>query len=1001
MQIVGLLLLCLLLSPALALDSPLPSSDKIMNSNDLRQRLQNMYNEDSQPDTREAILGLFLDRRHLAEVLARVPFNDIPVQLRYRDLKIHLKDRISHERLMELGEAQDLHGWVSVSALSEFEPKFNEDTLSLSLTTPPDQRVSRQIDLVRRQLYDASTAIAPSGTAAYINFNNIYNVSDSGHNYRLDMDAAVHVHDWIAEGRVDAVTNRNQLMDFYSVRAIHDWPEKAVRLTMGETQSFNSRLLLSDRIYGVKYARDFNLQPTKVTEPTSEYTFFLERDSTVQVYVNGQEVTTLKLVAGPQSVLNFPLQTGLNENVLKNTNELGEQQTLMFNSVRGPNLLAPGLTEFAYSAGVRGQGSQFSDEWVASAFYRIGLASMWTLSAESQVDQEHGAIAIGNNIATPWAYGACDTGLSYTRWGFGGAGKLTVTRTFDAFSLTGRVDYRTSGFLTQGQSPSSTRIKLLNEVTVLVPQIWRALSLRFSGHDSRRYHGESSRRAELAADWRIGSRWQVSSGVRWSPYNSPQIDFRASVTFSYYTESYRQNHMAGIRQGNFSGRSSVGGDQRYWPCDWNLVYGYLRPDEADDSHSVRGSVNYEGNRFSSYYLGQVGDLGDDNDLRHNLNLSAGLAYTDGAWGVGRPIRDAFALVDVGEALGDVDLRVLNSGKTWLATPRMPAVVNSLHAYYPENVNVEAADEAYDVDNQHYFLMPRYRSGHRLSVKQSLGDGGALVIRGRLVDHKGQPVPLKLLVVTKLEGVSSEVRSFTNSNGEFRVPGLSLGARYKIEVWQSASEKIRQSSLVYEADAAVAAGKDEELDVGDLNPVTEYREPQEPMPSRPRSTPDGEDSMDQQPEEQMIEQTIEVSGVGPVPFPLGEEDTDTTDLASVVEEPAVIVLKKVDPVPVELTPALPKGSLAALVKLVPPPQTPSEPSFVPTTEIADYTLGAEKPVSVYSIHLPKSAALGLDHIMTGPMARLRTGSRYRHRFDLCELVAAGQAVVVLEPLTRGT
>lgn len=953
------------------------SSDQVQNTRDLRERLRRLYEEELQPETREAIVGFFLDKRHLSEVVARVPYNDLPLLIKYRDLKKHLAEHLPHERIVELGEAQDFHGWVPISELSEYKPRFDEESLALHLTTPADQRSSREIDLRKRKLVQAASAIPPSDVAAYVNFNNVYNLDDNGSSYRLDLDGALHVKKWVMEGRVDVVTSRQQAVDFYNLRVVRDFPEQAVRLTAGEAQTFRSRILMSDRIYGIKYARDFNLQPFAVTEPTSEFDFFLEYDSTVQVWVNGAEVTTLRLLAGPQSILNFPLEVGLNEVVLKITNELGQQETLIFNSVRGPNLLAPGLTEFAYSAGVRGQGSDFSDEWVVSAFYRRGLMETLTMSIESQGDQERGAIGIGANLATPWFYGSADAAGSFSGKGTGAAIRLTATRSFDYLSLTARFDYRSKGYLTNDQDSDSTRIKMLNELTLLVPNLWRRLSMRMSAHDSKRYHGDPVRRLEAVFDYRIGTNWHFNLNTRWSQYQRPQFDIRAAITYSSYSPKLSQNHMARGGNDSYSLRSSIGGSRSYWPADWNMVYSYLRPTEADDTHALRGSVNYTGNRFTSYYLGQLGDLGDANDLRQTLSFSTAVAYTAGSWALGRPIRDSFALVRVGDKLGKVDLRILSDGDDTYASHFMPALVGNLNAYYPETINAEAADLGLDIDHQHFFVLPHYRSGFLLSVDNRLGAGGSVAIKGTLLDHHERPVPLKLIIVQALAEPDGEgIRSFTNADGQFRVPGLLPDTAYKIVVWQSPADRIRYISLEYQASTPETVDGPQEFDVGLLVPTSEYRAPQLPIldevKAEPKQTP-----VEEAP--QVAEEVIEIS--------LEQESS--------LDEPAK---QSISVLPKHLKAVKPQGSTAALLRLVSPKQSASVPTLARSMRRA---VVRKREEAVASVPAPQTRQCGLSHILMGPLACLRTHSNYTARIDIKQLAAPRSLSLLVEAVCRHT
>ena len=69
---------------------------------------------------------------------------------------------------------------------------------------------------------------------------------------------------------------------------------------------------------GVSAVRNFSLQPYRVTRPISRFEFFLERDSTVDVFINDRFTQTLQLSAGAQDIRDLPLTRPPFESMMSN-----------------------------------------------------------------------------------------------------------------------------------------------------------------------------------------------------------------------------------------------------------------------------------------------------------------------------------------------------------------------------------------------------------------------------------------------------------------------------------------------------------------------------------------------------------------------------------------------------------------------------------------------------------------------------------------------------------
>ena len=113
------------------------------------------------------------------------------------------------------------------------------------------------------------------------------------------------------------------------------------------TQGFQSAIPLG----GFSATRDFTIQPYRTTRPVNRTQIFLNRPSTVEVFVNGGFVSRMQLPAGPVDFKDFPLAAGLNDLTVKVTDDLGQTETIHLSLLFDAQLLSVGLNQFSYAIG--------------------------------------------------------------------------------------------------------------------------------------------------------------------------------------------------------------------------------------------------------------------------------------------------------------------------------------------------------------------------------------------------------------------------------------------------------------------------------------------------------------------------------------------------------------------------------------------------------------------------------------------------------------------------
>ncbi len=763
-------------------------------------------------DSQEAYLSLYLNRRYMGELLVVVGRNSDIATFQYRDMQNLLVDKVPRAFLEELGESQDLNGWIPYRAIERYEPDFYLEELSLHLRTPADERDQRTIDFEERRQTDLSKARRPQPLSAYVNVRNLYSYAGEGGHYLLDLDGAVHCKQWVGEGRFDFDAERFRTFDFYELRAVRDYPKKLTRLTVGEDQSFRPRLLASDQIYGIKYSTEFSVQPFVVTSPISEYSFLLERDSLVTIWVNGEKQRKIRLPAGPFDIRNFPLTTGYNEVTVEVVDDLGNSEFLTFNAVSGPNLLAVGRSDFAYSIGRRGHGRTMTNTTIVSAFHRRGLRPDLTASLETRMDKEHQAIGGGIDFVTSWLYGSVDSAVSQKFSRIGGLSRIIFSRAFGKCFLSFRTDLQTRNFFQQNQLLGSARIKRTHTASLTGPMPRGMGTFNASFSEIRKWIGDPDRKGEVRWDKLFNSGWRVELSYLYQKYISPHHDYRFFVSYYQTGEKVSRSHSARVRQETQTIRSSLSGKQSQgWWASWKGTHNREWLKHGGHTDTLNGDIQHDANRCSGYYSFWIDDVGGDNLHRHNLNVSTAIAYVDGEVAVGRPIRDSFALVTIHPELGLDRLAVVRQGQVKsVASSFMGAIASDLGSYHPSEIDVEG--EELEFEGQTFTVLPTYRSGVHI-VAGSFEEGyGPLTVTGTLLDRDGQPVPYKAVMVIPDGGAEfAPLYTFTNELGHFRLPGAGLNRAYELVL-------VDERPIYYQMDPIEEATLGQTYEVGDLVPV---------------------------------------------------------------------------------------------------------------------------------------------------------------------------------------
>jgi outer membrane usher protein len=177
-----------------------------------------------------------------------------------------------------------------------------------------------------------------------------------------------------------------------------DLPGSMETLALGDTIGSGGAWSRPVRFGGIRWARNFSLQPGYITFPMPSLSGSATLPSTVDVLVNNQLRQSQTINPGPFDLTNVPVVTGAGQINLVVRDMLGVQTLVSQNYYASPRLLAAGLSDFSFEAGAlrENYGSQSNDyaATFAAGTWRQGLNDVLTGEARLELQQHRQATGI-------------------------------------------------------------------------------------------------------------------------------------------------------------------------------------------------------------------------------------------------------------------------------------------------------------------------------------------------------------------------------------------------------------------------------------------------------------------------------------------------------------------------------------------------------------------------------------------------------------------------------
>ncbi len=690
---------------------------------------------------------------------------------------------------------------VDFAALRElgFDVAFDPGRLVLRIAIPPRLRTPRSLALRGAQQRANLEYVRQAGISAYVSARAGIDViedstiEDTGlSGFASDIDAALNIGGIALQARFRYDERRTHRFTRRDIRLTYDDVDHLIRYELGDLSVGRRPFQLAPRIAGIAAFREFPIDPYRNIRPVSEQGFQLDEPARVEIFLNGAPVRSFELAPGRYRLRDFPLIPSAANNIeLRVTYSTGRVEVLSFPAFYDIELLEPGLVDFALNAGVYyrdedGRRIYDGNDYNVIGYVRRGFSPTltaglsWegnrhfdTLGAEAVWASPIGSFAI--NAATNVRDPGPDTGRLALQYAWRDADQYRG-RSIDAqLILTGR-DYRTLNQLFGG-----------NVVGVSAQaRVGQSFGPRFRGQvyggyeDAREFGRRYFAGITLSHQFDFGS-LSLGAEYRKSPQeNGPVIRLSYSMPLGPGTLSASYTSQDNAARAEYTRLAALG------VGSIGFGGGVERRDDYDRQYA---RLTYVGNRFEAAVEQEHSTArGGGRDLRTSATFGTALVMADGAFAIGRPVTNSFAIVGVDEQADAYRIAVeprrgFGSTQTlytaysdWLG----PAVVPTLPAYFDRTLQVDAPDApaGTSIGGQVFSLRPGYRSGYRLKV----GSGANASAVGTLTDADGAPLAFATGTATAVGSPDEEpLQVFTNGSGRFFLDGLRAGESYRLVI----------------------------------------------------------------------------------------------------------------------------------------------------------------------------------------------------------------------------
>jgi outer membrane usher protein len=665
-----------------------------------------------------------------------------------------INDRGDGERIMVEGRLV-----VRISSLPGVSAVLDEAALTLRVTADPA--------LLGRTVMNLTAARPTSieyrrDTSAFVNYAAAWDTNDQ---HLASLEGGLSLGPGLLSGYVSHAPTG---IVRGPVSLTIDARTRLQRWVVGDTVASNGALGGAAQLAGLSVSRNYELDPYFVRFPTVGLTGALSTPSTVDVFVNDRLVRREQLPPGTFDVQGLPLPIGAGSARIVMRDAFGREQEISGSYYLSSGLLAPGLHQYHYVAGVQREFAA-TESWrygevAAFGRHRAGLTDAVTVGGrvEASADLVSGGpeavTRLGRfgevEVTGAWSRHregtgyAWSTGYLYSNRAVTLGGSLRGASQ-DYVTVATRFDSLDRLRIESGLS-ASTRLGRLGSVTV--------------SYQNRRYYGALPRQTliSLSASRRLAGRSSLFLTASRSQIN----DVVSPALFAGVSFGIGPRNTMGASTEYRDDRSTAAFEaQRAMPLGEG--FGYRVRGETGDLGAIDGDARYQ-SRWGRYEL-QHNDIGG-NRLT-SVSAAGALVAIGGRVFATRPVDQSFALVRVP---GVSNVRTFLSNQEIGRTDRNGnLLVPNLLPYYGNKLSIAPEDIPLNrtIEKRELTVAPPFRGGavavFPAEKEQRLS--GAIALKkgwGTIVPSFG------LLFAETASG--AVIESPLGPRGEFYLEGLTPG-----------------------------------------------------------------------------------------------------------------------------------------------------------------------------------------------------------------------------------
>ncbi len=582
----------------------------------------------------------------------------------------------------------------------------------------------------------------------------------------------------------------------------YDFPKQMLRLTMGDVTMRTIGFQSSQAVGGFSLNKNFLLQPYLSTSPEHNLEIFLDKPSTVEVYVNDVVTKSLKLAAGTHQLIDVPASyPGLNEIKIKIIDSFGNVSWIEDEFMYDSALLKKGVEQYSCNFGFRSQGrddgvSYDKSEPLFSCYHRYGYTKSLTLGTYFQLDRRQTLAGIESLYSFSPGQITFDAALStQNRQKFDYAARLAF-RNYTSFTALFSKDTTWNlNLIAKGEKFAGIgQIEANNTVSLdcggsISRRINDKLSLSLQGnYRFRRDEKYNPYNTGLSFNYTLPGGLSSNLNISHNRSDSNILDTQFVINFSWSLAN--SGNSLAWRYGSRSRTKSVNWSYSSDSSQHSTSYG-LGLSQNPSSDNINANLNYTHNRGilrMTHATSNVRPQGGTGNAS-TFTLSSALVYAGGRFGITRPVSNSFAIFSTNDLLKGKELLINPAKDSYAAKNDIfgTAVLNGLTPYQMRDATVIVPNlpMGYDIGKSVYNLFPTNRSG----IAVTIGTNSTLMLDGKLSNTDGTFIPYEAGEVTKIDDESWGPKTFfTNRKGKFRILGLNPGS-FRIKLYSDAWEAL--------------------------------------------------------------------------------------------------------------------------------------------------------------------------------------------------------------------